>query len=413
MRMMKAVCAAVSVFFLAVLPATAENAGADSAAAVTAGPVNGAGFKMFSAMCGDSTLAGKNIFISPYSISCALAMTYEGARENTAAQMRKALDIPGDISALREGYLKLQEDINKGGKNYELSSANSIWPQKGFKFLPDFTGAVLKYYGGAAEEVDYAADKAGAMSRINKWTSDRTNKKIPEIVGEDSVNEMTRLVLVNAVYFKGSWAAAFDPKKTVEMDFNGPKGAEKAMMMRNEGRYMYGEAAGVKLLEMPYKGDELSMLVVLPDGRDLSGLEAELSAKLISSWRRKMSLEKVDVYLPKWKARCMYSMKGYLKGLGMTDAFDEVKADLSGMNGRKNLYVTEVIHGSFVDVNEEGTEAAAATAVVVGLKSVMMEEKQVFKADRPFIYMICDKGTGAVLFLGRLEMPGDTSQAGK
>lgn len=348
----------------------------------------------------------KNIFISPFSISSALVMTYEGADHRTAAQMRKVLYLPLDPERLRAGYLDLEKNINRPNKGYELSTANSLWPQKGYPFLKEYLSTIEKTYGGKAEKVDYGTQtsRAVAAKRINGWTSDRTKGKIPEIIAPDDINELTRLVLVNAVYFKGSWVKAFKPAKTRKMDFYS-QGAGKiqADMMNQESEFPYASFPDLSLLELPYSGKELCMLVVLPKDRNPAKAEALLNAENFHRWLAALRPAQIQVSLPKFKIHCLYSLNDPLQRLGMPLAFDEQAADFSKMTGSRDLYISKVIHATFVDVNEEGTEAAGATAVVMGAKCVRLTPE--FIADHPFFFFIYDKAQGNILFMGKIDKP--------
>jgi serpin B len=348
--------------------------------------------------------AGKNIFISPYSIATALAMTYEGAAGETAAQIQKVFHFPPDINGMHQGYFEMQNILNAPNKDYDLLSANSLWPQKGWEFSTQYLDAVEKYYGGKAELVDYYGQKAAAIYKINSWTSNRTKKKIPEILGGDDVDELTRLVLVNAVYFKGSWKSKFDPKSTRKSSFyTGGNIKTQTDMMRLEGQFKFAELEGLKILELPYAGNDISMMVALPDGHDISKLEASLSDQEFKKWQAALMERKVDVSLPKFKLHCLYTLNKSLIRLGMPLAFNENRADFSKMTGKKGLYISAAVHATFVDVNEEGTEAAAASAVVMGTKSIEMTPE--FNADHPFIIVIYDKAAGAILFIGKINDP--------
>jgi serpin B len=371
----------------------------------TARANNAFAFEIFSPLCAQKE--GKNVFISPYSISCALAMTYEGAAKNTAAQMKAVMKFPDGKDALKAGYFGILEILNKKNAAYQLASANSLWPQKGFDFSKDYMAVIEKYYGGKAEPVDFAGDKPGALSKINGWTSKKTADKIPEILGPDDVNELTRMVLVNAIYFKGTWSERFEKKNTKKADFHVSAGKKiKTNMMNAEKSFGYAELDGVKALEMDYNGDGLSMMLFMPASKEGSFAKGQLSLASFERWRAALSRTKVIVSIPKFRVRSLYSLKKPLQALGMTDAFSENLADFSGMTGRKNLYMTDVIHAGFIDVNEEGTEAAAATAVVMGLKRAAMEfETPEFIADHPFVFVIYDKRADTILFMGRITDP--------
>jgi serpin B len=390
----------IAMLFLSVAPEV--KAGGD--VTVTADANNRFAFAVYADL--NKSEGKNNIFISPYSISSALAMTYEGANGETAAQMMKVFHFPKDINSLRQGYFGMQEILNAKNKAYDLLSANSLWPQKGCEFSKQYLETVEKYYGGKAELVDFAAAKAEAIHKINSWTSKQTKEKIPEIIGDKDVDELTRLVLVNAIYFKGSWKAKFDPKMTRKSNFYA-YGNEKIQtdMMNSEGEFNYAELEGLKVLELPYAGDDVSMIVALPYGHDIAKLEASLSYEVFKKWQSVLEEQKVEVSLPKFKLHCLYQLGNPLEHLGMPLAFDENQADFSKMTGKKDLYISAVIHASFVDVNEEGTEAAAATAVVMDTKSIEMTPE--FTADHPFIFFIYDKTAGTILFMGKINNPSE------
>jgi serpin B len=388
----------VALFILSVTPEV--KAGGD--VTITADANNRFAFAVYAGL--NKSEAKSNIFISPYSISSALAMTYEGANGETAAQMMKVFHFPKDFNSLRQGYFGMQEILNAKNKAYDLLSANSLWPQKGCEFSKQYLEAVEKYYGGKADLVDFAGGKAEAIYKINKWTSTKTKEKIPEIIGDKDIDELTRLVLVNAIYFKGSWKSKFDPNMTRKSNFYayGDKKIQTDTMNSVE-KFNYAELEGLKVLELPYAGDDVSMIIALPEGHDLSKLEASLSHEEFKKWQASLSEQKIEVSLPKFKLHCLYALQNSLEHLGMPLAFDENQADFSKMTGKKDLYISAVIHASFVDVNEEGTEAAAATAVVMDTKSIEMREE--FIADHPFIFFIYDKAVGTILFMGKINDP--------
>jgi len=349
-----------------------------------------------------------NMFFSPFSILTALTMTYEGAGGKTAQEMREVLHLPDDKAAMRSSFSAINRGINADGKPYELATANAIWPQKGFDFLPAYTQTLRDFYGSEATPLDYATNAEGSRVTINKWVEERTREKIKDLIPQGVLNPMTRMVLTNAIYFKGDWARQFNKNLTSPMEFRTGSGKKvQADMMRDEGgeeRRNYYESDTLQMLELPYKGDELSMLVILPSSDDIGGIEGSLSAENIDTWRKSMRPERVDVYLPKFKLEKKYMMAETLRGLGMAEAFT-MAADFSGMDGRKDLFISQVIHQSYVKVDEEGTEAAAATAVVMELKSAMPVRPKVFRADHPFIFIIQDKKSGNILFMGRVDDP--------
>ncbi len=352
-----------------------------------------------------------NLIFSPYSISTALAMTYAGARGETAAEMRKTLRFAFGQEKLHPAMADLVDDLNKRGGDgddgsaYELVVANRLWGQAGYHFLAPFLGLNKAYYGAGLEQVDFARATERARKTINDWVEDRTRDKIKELLKPGILTPLTRLVLTNAIYFKGNWASEFKEERTSDAPFHVTPGRTvNVPTMRQTEKFGYTEAQGLQILEMPYVGDDLSMVVLLPRKADgLGELEAALSAGDVKTWVSRLRERKVAVFLPKFKAEFGLDLKEVLLAMGMPLAFDSRRADFSGMDGTRELSISAVIHKAFVDVNEEGTEAAAATAVVMTRKSA--PRLPVFRADRPFVFLIRDRVTGSVLFIGRVTDP--------
>ncbi len=345
---------------------------------------------------------GENIFYSPYSISTAVAMTYEGANGNTKKEMKDVFYFPGD-SVLRNGNAAVYNIINKKEKNYSLSTANALWAEKTYSFLPNYFSTIERYYGGRVINRDFINDAENSRQTINTWVEDQTNKRIKDLIPPGAISPMTRLVLTNAIYFKGKWENEFNETNTEKMDFSAKTGKVKAHMMYQNGEFNYFENGKLQMLEMDYAGKELSMLVLLPkDNIDNIGLTTEN----LDYWKAQMSYKETNVYFPKFKVETKYELNENLEEMGMKDAFDSGKADFSVMDGTKNLFISKVIHKAFVEVNEEGTEAAAATAIIMQATS-MPDPSQIkeFKADKPFIFIIQEKSTGNILFMGTLENP--------
>jgi len=347
-----------------------------------------------------------NLFFSPYSISTALAMTYAGARGNTAAQMAEVLHFKLEPEVLHRAFGQLVADLNEQGKKgaYELAVANALWGQKGYGFLKEFLDLTRENYGAGLNEVDFAGATEAVRQRINKWAEDETRGKIKDLIPKGVLTIATRLVLTNAIYFKGNWASQFKKEATRDAPFtllDGEKVDVPMMDQREDFGYMERET--FQALELPYVGEELSMVVLLPREVDgLTALEALLTAENLSEWLPALRKRKVQVYLPKFKMTSAFESSKALKSMGMTDAFSLALADFSGMNGgTEPLSISKVIHKAFVDVNEEGTEAAAATAVVVhgGMGA------PTFRADRPFLFLIRDNKSGSILFMGRVVNP--------
>ncbi len=351
-----------------------------------------------------------NLFLSPYSISTALAMTYGGARGETEKQMAHTLhfDLPTD--KLHPAFAALEESLNavqqKG--QVKLAVANSLWPQKGYAFLPDYLALCQKYYGTSITPVDYANSTETARKTINDWVGQKTNQKIVELLKPGVLDRLTWLVLANAIYFKGTWDSPFKKESTTNQLFH--QSSTKAVtvpLMENETYFRYAEGSDLQVLELPYAGDDLSMLVLLPTKMDgLGDLEGKLTMGNLDSWTKDLRHQKVHLFLPKFKTTAEFSLAGTLATLGMTDAFSR-GADFSGMDGKKDLFISAVVHKAFVEVNEEGTEATAATGVGVVLSAVPVKPPPVpvFRADHPFLFLIRDNRTGGILFLGRITDP--------
>ncbi|OHB77236.1 MAG: hypothetical protein A2Z25_08330 [Planctomycetes bacterium RBG_16_55_9] len=357
-----------------------------------------------------------NLFFSPYSISTALAMTYTGARGRTASQIAEVLHFPVGTEStelnpkqLASEFGELVKDLNARGERgaYELSVANALWGQKGYGFLAEFLGLVEKHYGGRLSEVDFAGAAETARQTINAWVEKQTNDKIKNLIAQGVLDSMTRLVLTNAIYFKGHWARQFEEDRTKDAPFTLADGQKVDVAMMNQtANFGYMEAEALQALELPYVDDELSMIVLLPREHDgLSELEKSLTLENLSQWMSKLYKREVVVSMPKFKLTSQFSLASVLRVMGMEDAFSR-SADFSGMNGKKDLFISAVIHKAYVDVNEEGTEAAAATAVTMKLTSIGPGPRPpVFRADHPFLFLIRDNQSGSILFIGRVMNP--------
>jgi serine protease inhibitor len=346
-----------------------------------------------------------NLFLSPFSISSALAMTYSGARSTTAKQMASTLhfDLPSDV--LPTTFEALNRRLNEGGstKKYQLTIANSLWGQKGYSFLPEFLKLINTHYGATFAEVDFSNETEAARIRINQWVENKTQDKIKDLLKPGVLIKDTRLVLANAIYFKGKWAAPFLEKDTKDAPFWITKDKKvNVPMMNQDDLFTYLEEETFQILELPYSGKELSMVILLPKDKDgLPALENSLTAQNLRNWLNQLSTEKIQVSLPKFKTTSEFDLGQTLSKLGMPEAFTP-QADFSGINGKRDLAISAVVHKAFVDVNEEGTEAAAATGTVMTLTSAPAEPLT-FRADHPFFYVIRENHSGAILFLGRVS----------
>ncbi len=350
-----------------------------------------------------------NIFFSPWSIYTALAMTYEGARGNTATEMSGTLHLPENDLVRRPSFARIQNFLNENLAN-ELETANALWSQENYPFLDKYLGAIENYYGGKITNLDFIEEPEKSRQVINDWVSDKTRGKIEELLKKGTINPMIRLILTNAIYFKGSWATEFDKEKTEVEDFwIGPQNTVDVEMMNLSGdnvRFNYAETESLKAMEMPYKGGDVSMIILLPKSKTgLEDLESQISYEMVENLMGRMKEEKLRrVKFPKFELKTEYNLKKTLKDMGMQNPFIGGKADFSGMTGSKDLYIDFVTHKAYVKVNEEGTEAAAATAVGMTETSIDPKEKT-FEADHPFMFLIQEKSTNSILFLGSLENP--------
>jgi len=349
----------------------------------------------------------RNLFFSPYSISTALAMTYAGARGETEKQMAEVLHFTLEQKYLHPAFSKLQRSLNeRGGKGaYELTVSNALWGQKGYGFLKEFLEIIKTNYDGGLNEVNFVGATESARKTINAWVERETNNKIKDIIGPGVLSSMTRLVLTNAIYFKGNWARQFEKDRTKEAPFTLLSGEKVNIpMMNQKAEFNYMESEDFQGLELPYMDNELSMFILLPkEIEGLSELEKSFTAENLSNWTGKLHKGEVIVSVPKFKMTCQFGLADILKSMGMKDAFSG-KADFSGMTGKRDLFISAVIHKAFVDVNEEGTEAAAATAVVMRMTSIG-PQIPVFRADHPFVFLIRDNHSGSILFIGRVMNP--------
>jgi serpin B len=357
-----------------------------------------------------------NLFFSPLSLANALAMTSAGAAGGTEEEMAEVLQFPVDVESVHASFGALAESLDHGASlgGHQLDIANRLWGQADFEFEEEFLAVCADSYGAGFETLDFATSPDKARETINRWVEKQTSNRIQELLPPGSIEALTRLVLTNAVYFKGDWLDQFDRKSTERAPFyaEGEHPVEVPLMMR-KGDYRYAEFSGFQVLELPYVGDELSMVVVLPSARDgLGAVEAQLSHEKLNGWIRRLAKTEVTVYLPRFEMNTAFSLSDTLSAMGMPLAFtppregDPESADFSRMTGARDLFISGVFHQAFVKVNEEGTEAAAATGVTIGLTS-MPPEPEIFRADHPFLFLVRDRVTGSILFMGRLIDPGD------
>jgi serpin B len=385
--------------------ASGKGADADRAALVTANTEFG--LALYGRLVGGQ---GNNAFFSPFSVSNALAMTYAGARGATADEMARALRFSLPPGRVHPAFAALIREVNGADRKRasELYTANALWSQKGVPFVPDFQQIGKDSYQAALEEVDFQGAPETARRTINAWVERQTQDKIKELLREGMLGRDTVLVLTNAIYFKGTWANRFAEGATQPGDFELGAGgtARNVPLMRQHARLRYLDGDGFQVLELPYDAHEMSMLVVLPRRSDgLPDAEKGLTAARVGEWLSRLTLHDVDVTLPRFKVTATFDLTRPLKDLGMARAFSS-GADFSGMVKERPVSVSAVVHKAYVDVNERGTEAAAATAAAVRTTSAHSpSHRAVFRADHPFLFFIRDNRTGSLLFAGRLTNP--------
>jgi len=349
-----------------------------------------------------------NLFISAYSIFSALAMTYEGARSETAEEMANVLSVEQDNESFHTYMKNLYEVLNTKNMEYNISTANALWVKENLHLLEPYLTIIREYYGGDATEVDYS-NPAEAAEIINQWVEDQTNGLIEDLITADAINPFTALILTNAIYFKGIWKTQFDPVNTTNRTFGPTAGtsveAPTMILEDTEDFFYYTENDEIQILELPYTGEDISMIILLPKNNDLSSIIDTIDNDMFSAWTESMVETNVDIYLPKFKVETSYNLNDYLMALGMNIPFSS-SADFSGITGAKDLFISDVVHKAFIDVNEEGTEAAAATAVVMTIGMNGHDSPRiVFDCNHPFMYLIQHKQTGTILFMGCISDP--------
>jgi len=342
-----------------------------------------------------------NLILSPFNISTALSMVLLGARGKTADEMRTVLHTPKNPA----DYAALEKAGNTGGN--ELHAANGLWVQKGFTIEPAFEKTLAGQYQARVTLLDFLTNPEGARAQINTWTAEQTKDKIKELFPAGSFNAQTRLVLTSAIYFYGKWESPFSVSQTKPAPFTLPAGGTKqADFMNKTARFAYAETEFMQLLEMRYAGTGIAFDVLLPKTPGgLPALENSLTPEKITSWLGSLAVRNVQVSLPKFRSDSAFNLSGVLSTMGMPTAFSK-QADFSGIDGRRDLQISEVAHKAFIDVSEQGTEAAAATGVGLRSMAVRRPEPAIdFRADHPFLFLIRDTSSGTILFIGRLMDP--------
>ncbi len=353
-----------------------------------------------------------NLFFSPASVSTALAMTYSGARGDTATQMANTLHYNLPPDQLHPAMGSLLNGFNATHDGYKLHVANALWAQRDSSFLDTFLNLNKSNYGASFHRVDFKNSTEAARQTINQWTEQKTENKIKDLLRPGVLKPDTRLVLTNAIYFKSEWQTTFKKSETKNENFYLSSEHKNviAPLMHRTGRFNYYQGDTFQILEIPYKNEELSLIIFLPKNFDgLSDFEKLLTASKLQQWLGQLGpLPEVEVTIPKFKMTQQIDLAGTLSAMGMPLAFDSHAADFSAMTGKPELFISAVIHKAFIDVNEEGTEAAAATAAVFGLMALAPrphEQPLVFRADHPFLYLIRDNHSGSILFMGRITDP--------
>ena len=353
-----------------------------------------------------------NLFYSPYSISLALAMTYAGARGETEQQMADTLNFLLPQDSLHPAFNGLDIDLSSRGEGargkdeegFRLNIVNAIWGQKDYEFLSEFLDVLAENYGAGLRILDFVAAPEPSRITINDWVSDQTEGRIEDLIPQGIIDTLTRLVLTNAIYFNAAWQFPFEEDATADGPFHLLDGGEITLpMMRQTESFGYAEGDNYQVVELPYDGQELSMVILLPKTGQFEVFEDSMDFQEVRGIISDIESQQVNLTMPKFEFESEFSLKKTLTAMGMPVAFS-ANADFSGMTGSHDLFIDEVIHKAFVSVDEAGTEAAAATAVIMGLTATPTTPIQV-TVDRPFIYLIRDIATGSILFIGRVMNP--------
>ena len=360
-----------------------------------------------------------NLLFSPHSVSVALAMAYAGASGETERQMSDTLRFELPQVEIHPAFNALDLSLRPSNtaedeSDFRLNVANSIWGQQGHGFLPEFLDTLAVNYGDGVRPVDFHGDSESARAMINDWVSDATEERITDLIPQDAIDQYTRLVLANAIYFKARWQHTFDAGATTPGDFHLLDGSRtEVSMMRQQADLRYASGVGYQAVELPYLGGEVAMTILLPDLGRFREFDESVSGESVDAILAALDHKLVRLTMPRFEVEPALNFSDTLAAMGMPDAFDETAADFSGMDGRRCqargdicLLITDVLHKAFVSVDEAGTEAAAATAVIVGTTRAVQEpEPIVLVVDRPFLFVIRHQETGAVMFVGRVLSP--------
>ncbi|HXY74176.1 MAG TPA: serpin family protein [Dehalococcoidales bacterium] len=354
-----------------------------------------------------------DMLFSPYSISEALAMTWAGAQGKTANQMASALNFNLNQNALHPAFNSLDlalksRDQTTGSTDqtpFQLNVVNAIWGQKDFKFQSNFLDVLAQNYGAGLRIVDFINKTEASRTTINDWVAEQTKDKIQDLLPQGSVDAYTRLVLTNAVYFKAGWLSKFDKAATTNGTFNLVNGnTVTVQMMQQSAHFNYYDGGNYEAVELPYYGNQLSMVVIVPKSGQFNAFEQSLNGDTFRNITGNLNSAYVILQMPKFKFDSSFGLKSALTALGMTDAFNPTAADFSGMDGKQDLFIQDVVHKAYISLDENGTEAAAATGVIMSTTSMPTNEVHL-TIDRPFLFAIRDISTGSILFTGRVMNP--------
>ncbi len=346
-----------------------------------------------------------NVFFSPLSISTAFSMAYEGAQANTASETQQVFGFDSDDKKRQEKISELLSRLNNKDDWYTLQVANALWVKDGYKIKQDYLDTAKTHYSSTVDNVDFVTDDG--VNKINSWVREKTNDKIQDILAPGSTDDMTRMVITNAVYFKGKWGLEFNPKNTSEKPFWTDKDNSVMipMMKENAAMYNYAETKDLQALELDYLGGNISMIVLLPKEKEgLETLEQSLDRVEFDSVKNSMTRQPLMIQIPKFEFETEYDLIKPLKNLGLNDAFNKNTANFQRITDEQ-VYLEKAAHKAFVNVNEEGTEAAAITALVARATSGPPDPRHEFVANHPFMFVIQEKETGEILFIGRVMDP--------
>ncbi len=348
-----------------------------------------------------------NMFYSPLSISSAFAMTYAGAKGETANQLKQTLHFGPNNENFHAQYANLNKLLNKEKDHLSLSLANAVWLQTGLEVQRDFSETITQHYGAGLKRTSFTDDPAGSQEKINQWVAEKTHDKINDLLPRSAIKRSTQMILVNALYFKGAWQTPFKKEQTKEDTFYVfEKCVTKAQMMNQKITTGYYEDKLAHVVELPYKGGDVSFMLLVPKKRfDILSVEQHFDHDVYQEYLEKMQQTRVDLSMPKFKMSRTYSLAEPLQKLGMVLPFTS-NADFSGMTDQTKLMIDKVLHKTYIDVNEEGTEAAAATAITM-VKTSLVTNKAKVNADHPFLFLIKDNKTNAILFMGRIMDPNE------